>query len=236
MSIADAEYDMLPEDIRDTISDADTVPEEDTAEHPVDTVDGMTDSPTGSQPAQDFPGNASDADDEQVTALGAPGVESGSGILQEDEQQLSTGDGGEVLRLHGELAAVTAERDAFRAQCETLGAEADRLRSDCERLGNEVGNLRGERDRLIVSALCQMGAVDGEYLLEKMRKEGVTDCEQIFKQAKSRFPQLFRHRLDGIRPAGSGNSEAVPPSERSFSERMRLFAQDPDGYAAQYVK
>ena len=230
MSIADAEHDMPPEDIRDTISDADTVPEEDTAEHPVDTVDGMT----GSQPVQDFPGNASD--DEQETALDAPGVESGSGILQEDEQQLSTGDGGEVLRLHGELAAVTAERDAFRAQCETLGAEADRLRIDCERLGNEVGNLRGERDRLIVSALCQMGAVDGEYLLEKMRKEGVTDCEQIFKQAKSRFPQLFRHRLDGIRPAGSGNSEAVPPSERSFSERMRLFAQDPDGYAAQYVK
>ena len=230
MSIADAEHDMPPEDIRDTISDADTVPEEDTAEHPVDTVDGMT----GSQPVQDFPGNASD--DEQETALDAPGVESGSGILQEDEQQLSTGDGGEVLRLHGELAAVTAERDAFRAQCETLGAEADRLRIDCERLGNEVGNLRGERDRLIVSALCQMGAVDGEYLLEKMRKEGVTDCEQIFKQSKSRFPQLFRHRLDGIRPAGSGNSEAVPPSERSFSERMRLFAQDPDGYAAQYVK
>lgn len=234
MSIADAEHDMPPEDIRDTISDADTVPEEDTTEHPVDTVDGMTDSPTGSQSVQDFPGNASD--DEQETALDAPGVESGSGILQEDEQQLSTGDGGEVLRLHGELAAVTAERDVLRAQCETLGAEADRLRSDCERLGNEVGNLRGERDRLIVSALCQMGAVDGEYLLEKMRKEGVTDCEQIFKQAKSRFPQLFRHRLDGIRPAGSGNSEAVPPSERSFSERMRLFAQDPDGYAAQYVK
>lgn len=232
MSIADAEYDMPPEDIRDTISDADTVPEENTAEHPVDTVDGMT----GSQPAQDFPGNASDADDEQETALEAPGVESGSGILQEDDQQLSMDDGGEVQRLHGELAAVSAERDAFRAQCETLGAEADRLRIDCERLGNEVGNLRSERDRLIVSALCQMGAVDGEYLLEKMRKEGVTDCEQIFKQAKSRFPQLFRHRLDGIRPAGSGNGEAVPPSERSFSERMRLFAQDPDGYAAQYVK
>lgn len=230
MSIADAEYDMPPEDIRDTIPDADIVPEEDTIEHPVDTVDGMT----GSQPAQDFPGNVSD--DEQETALDAPGVEPDRGILQEDEQQLSTGDGGEVLRLHGELAAVTAERDVLRAQCETLGAEADRLRSDCERLGNEVGNLRGERDRLIVSALCQMGAVDGEYLLEKMRKEGVTDCEQIFKQAKSRFPQLFRHRLEGIRPAGSGNSEAVPPSERSFSERMRLFAQDPDGYAAQYVK
>ena len=234
MNVADAEYDMPPEDIRDTISNADTAPENHTAEHPVDTVDGMTDSPMGSQPVQDFPGNASD--DEQETALDAPGVESGSGILQEDEQQLSADDGGEVQRLHGELAAVTAERDAFRAQCETLGAEADRLRSDCERLGNEVGNLRGERDRLIVSALCQMGAVDGEYLLEKMRKEGVTDCEQIFKHAKSRFPQLFRHRLDGIRPAGSGNSEAVPPSERSFSERMRLFAQDPDGYAAQYVK
>lgn len=235
MNVADAEHDMPPEDIRDTIPDTDTVPEEDTAEHPVDTVDGMTDSPMGSQPVQDFPGNASDAADEQETALDAPGVESDSGI-QEDEQQFSTDDGGEVQRLHGELAAVTAERDVLRAQCETLGAEADRLRSDCERLGNEVGNLRGERDRLIVSALCQMGAVDGEYLLEKMRKEGVTDCEQIFKQAKSRFPQLFRHRLDGIRPAGSGNSEAVPPSERSFSERMRLFAQDPDGYAAQYVK
>ena len=231
MSIADAEYDMLPEDIRDTISDADTVPEEDTAEHPVDTVDGMTDSPTGSQSVQDFPGNASD--DEQETALDAPGVESGSGI-QEDEQQLSTDDGGEMQRLHGELAAVSAERDAFRAQCETLGAEADRLRIDCERLGNEVGNLRGERDRLIVSALCQMGAVDGEYLLEKMRKEGVTDCEQIFKQAKSRFPQLFRHRLDGIRPAGSGTGEVVSPSEMSFSERMRQYAEDPEGYARRF--
>ena len=235
MSVTDAEHDMPPEDIRDTVPDADPVPENHTAEHPVDTVDGMTDSPTGSQSVQDFPGNASDAADEQETALDAPGVEPDSGI-QEDEQQLSTDDGGEVLRLHGELAAVTAERDVLRAQCETLGAEADRLRIDCERLGNEVGNLRGERDRLIVSALCQMGAVDGEYLLDRMRKEGVTDCEQIFKQAKFRFPQLFRHRLDGIRPAGSGNSEAVPPSERSFSERMRLFAQDPDGYAAQYVK
>lgn len=233
MSIADAEYDMPPEDIRDTISDADTVPEEDTAEHPVDTVDGMTDSPTGSQSVQDFPGNASDADDEQETALGAPGVESDSGI-QEDEQQLSTDDGGEMQRLHGELAAVTAERDTLKCQCETLGAEADRLRSDCERLGNEVGNLRGERDRLIVSALCQMDAVDGEYLLEKMRKEGVTDCEQIFKQAKSRFPQLFRHRLEGIRPAGSGTGEVVSPSEMSFSERMRQYAEDPEGYARRF--
>lgn len=232
MSIADAEHDMPPEDIRDTISDADTVPEGDTAEHPVDTVDGMTDSPTGAQSVQDFPGNTSD--DEQETALDAPGVESGSGILQEDEQQLSTDDGGEVLRLHSELAAVSAERDTLKCQCETLGAEADRLRSDCERLGNEVGNLRGERDRLIVSALCQMGAVDGEYLLEKMRKEGVTDCEQIFKQAKSRFPQLFRHRLDGIRPAGSGTGEVVSPSEMSFSERMRQYAEDPEGYARRF--
>lgn len=230
MSIADAEYDMPPEDIRDTIPDTDTVPEEDTAEHPVDTVDGMT----GSQPVQDFPGNASDADDEQETALDAPGVESGSGILQEDDQQLSMDDGGEVQRLHGELAAVSTERDAFRAQCETLGAEADRLRIDCERLGNEVGNLRGERDRLIVSALCQMGAVDGEYLLEKMRKEGVTDCEQIFKQAKSCFPQLFRHRLEGIRPAGSGTGEVVSPAEMSFSERMRQYAEDPEGYARRF--
>lgn len=234
MNVADAEHDMPPEDIRDTIPDTDTVPEEDTAEHPVDTVDGMTDSPMGSQPVQDFPGNASDAADEQETALDAPGVESGSSILQEDDQQLSADDGGEVQRLHGELAAVTAERDTLKCQCETLGAEADRLRIDCERLGNEVGNLRGERDRLIVSALCQMGAVDGEYLLEKMRKEGVTDCEQIFKQTKSRFPQLFRHRLDGIRPAGSGTGEVVSPAEMSFSERMRQYAEDPEGYARRF--
>ena len=223
MSMVDAEHGMQPDDIRDSLEDADTVPG--------DTGDGIISCPADAESLQDSQENASDGADEQETASGVPGAQDGG---DQAERQISPDDGGEMQRLDGELSAVTAERDALRAQCETLGAEAETLRGDCERLENEVASLRDERDRLIVSALCQMGAVDGEYLLDRLRKDGVTDCEQIFKQVKSRFPQLFRHKLDGIRPAGSAAGEVVSPAEMSFSERMRQYAEDPEGSARRF--
>ncbi len=230
MSMDDREYDLPPEDIRDTIPDAGRQPGENTG-LPADDGGLMPDSPAGQQP---LPGECAaglGADDGQQE----PCTEQDSGLC-EGERQPVADEVGEHQQLRGELAAVSAQRDTLLAQCETLRAESERLRHDCTRLEDEAEKLRSERDRLLVSELDRMGAVDGGYLLERLRKEGVTDCEQICKQAKARFPQLFLRRLDGVRPAGGGNGEAAAPGERSFSERMQLFAQDPDGYAAQYTR
>lgn len=129
-------------------------------------------------------------------------------------------DAEEMLMLREQLLHVLSNLENVNTQNKILSKQFDKVSE--------------ERDWLIVSALQQMGAVDGRYLLDKMRKDGVTDSEQIFKQAKSRYPQLFRNKLEGVRPAGSTSGEAVAPSEMSFSERMRQFAEDPDGYAQRF--
>ena len=72
----------------------------------------------------------------------------------------------------------------------------------------------------------------GEYLLEKTKWDGVTDFEQIFKQIKSRFPQFFRPRLEGVRPMGRSQEEV--PDDLSFRDRLRLFDENPEGYRGRF--
>ena len=131
------------------------------------------------------------------------------------------------------------EQDAFADEKSALTAECDRLKRDaadlwdvCTKLFQETETFRKQRDRLIVAALEQMGAIDGGYLLAQMEREGVTNFEQIFKQSKSRFPQLFRPRLEGVRPMGRSQEEV--PDDMSFKDRLRLFDENPEGYRGRF--
>ena len=162
------------------------------------------------------------AEDEQHPTEQQPG--DSSQVVQPDT---------ELVSLREEQAAIVAERDSLQAERDRLESETAGLREQCERLTGEADTLRRERDRLIVAALEQMGAIDGEYLLTQLKREGVTDFEQIFKQSKSRYPQLFRRNLDGVRPAGGSREDNVP-TELSFTDRLRLFDENPEGYRGRF--
>ena len=180
------------------------MPPENTAGSVIEAGDGLADAAGDTQPVQDLTENLPDGSDEPETVPDS--------LVEQDAEELHL--------LQRQLSMVCSEEDALHECCEIYGREIDRLRE--------------ERDRLTVMVLQQMGAVDGSYLLEKMRRDGVTDSEQIFKQAKSSYPQLFRRKLEGVRPAVGGTGEAVAPNEMSFSERMRQFTEDPDGYAQRF--
>ena len=171
-------------------------------------------------------------------AESAPAKVPPDGEQQPSEQQ--PGDSSQVVQPDTELAslreeqvAIVAERNSLQAERDRLESETAGLREQCERLTGEADTLRRERDRLIVAALEQMGAIDGEYLLDQFKREGVTDCKQIFKQSKSRYPQLFRRNLDGVRPAGGSREDNVP-TELSFTDRLRLFDENPEGYRGRF--
>ena len=163
------------------------------------------------------------AEDEQHPTEQQPGDDSPQAVQPDTE----------LASLREEQAAIVAERDSLQVERDRLESEAAGLREQCERLTGEADTLRRERDRLIVAALEQMGAIDGEYLLDQFKREGVTDCEQIFKQSKSRYPQLFRRNLDGVRPAGGSREDNVP-TELSFTDRLRLFDENPEGYHGRF--
>ena len=131
-----------------------------------------------------------------------------------------------------EQDAFTDEKSALTAECDRLKRDAADLWDVCTKLFQETETFRKQRDRLIVAALEQMGAIDGEYLLEKTKWDGVTDFEQIFKQIKSRFPQFFRPRLEGVRPMGRSQEDV--PDDLSFRDRLRLFDENPEGYRGRF--
>lgn len=164
---------------------------------------------------------------EQMDCPGEQPAESTS-----SEQHPADDDSLQAAPAEQEQDAFTAERNALMAERDRLESEAAGLRETCRRLTEEAETLKKQRDQLMIAALEQMGAIDGGYLLAQMEREGVTDFEQIFKQSKSRFPQLFRPRLEGVRPMGRSQEEV--PDDLSFKDRLRLFDENPEGYRGRF--
>lgn len=99
-----------------------------------------------------------------------------------------------------------------------------------EELEAENAALKEERRAVKVSALLKEGALDAEYILEKLGKDA--EKKDFLEKAKERFPALFRREVKGVRLLTGGKND----QPLGFSQRQALFQARPEEYRRVYKK
>ena len=114
---------------------------------------------------------------------------------------------------------------------ESDGTElVDMLLAKVKELEAENAALKEERRAAKVSALLKEGALDAEYILEKLGKDA--EKKDFLEKAKERFPALFRREVKGVRLLTGGKNE----QPLGFSQRQALFQARPEEYRRVYKK
>ena len=144
-----------------------------------------------------------------------------------------------------ELAAL-AEGFAGAAEWEAEQLARSEARAQMEqRLAEyqqQVGALRLQAQELeqmkraaAAAFFVQAGAVDGEYLAERLGEQirfqdgEIGEPAALIKAAREQYPALFKKELVGVRPAEVKEIHE-PVRELSFLERARLYEQRPMDY------
>ncbi len=128
-------------------------------------------------------------------------------------------------------AARAADADARAGLEQTIAQYAQ----DNQLLRVQAEELALMKKAAAAQLFVQAGAVDGEYLAERLRENirfsggQLQEPEALAKLAREQYPGLFRRELTGVRPA-EVKEVREPARELSFLERARLFEERPGDY------
>ena len=148
-----------------------------------------------------------------------------------------------VCRELAALAEGFGSAEEFEAMKESVRQELVALREEKAANTLEIERLRAVEAELTMlkkknlqEFFERQGAIDGEYLAEKMAGSEDLVGEELIRAAKERYPALFRRKVVGVRPMEIPPAAPVGKERLSFAERMRMFADDPEGYRAAFGK
>jgi hypothetical protein len=126
-------------------------------------------------------------------------------------------------------------QQADRSEKEELAARSEEMEQEIARLQAEEEELQLMKKAAAAEIFVRAGALDGEYLVEKMSERIIfsggkpVQPEEMVLEARKEYPALFLRQLSGVRPA-EVREVREPVRELSFHERARMFAEQPGEY------